>query len=147
MLGTTTESAAWFANIRIPEANMGSVAREDRITLSGIKIRPRIGVTPGERRLPQPCQADVTVYGDFEAAASTDALDRAINYSEVLATVLETASAREYNLLETLAYSIGRAILRAFPARRITVRVRKRPMSLVEKLDYIEIEVEQPDNK
>lgn len=117
--------------------------REDRITLAGIKIRPRIGVTPGERRLPQPCQADIVIYGDFEAAASTDSLDRAINYSRVLAAVLETVNAREYNLIETLAYSIARAVLRLFPAVKVVVRVRKRPMSLVEKLDYIEIEVEQ----
>lgn len=118
--------------------------RQDRITLAGIKIRPRIGVTPGERRLPQHCQADVVIYGDFEAAASTDALDRAINYSGVLATVLDTVNAREYNLIETLAYSLGRAVLQAFPAQRVVIRVRKRPMSLVEKVDFIEIEVEQP---
>ncbi len=124
---------------------MRTSAREDRITLAGIKIRPRIGVTPGERRLPQPCLADVVIYGDFEAAASTDSLDRAINYSQVLLTVLETAVAREYNLLETLAYSLGRSILRAYPAHRVVVKVRKRPMSLVEKLDFIEVEVEQPD--
>ncbi len=124
---------------------MGSSTREDRITLAGIKIRPRIGVTPGERRLPQPCQADVVIYGDFEAASSTDSLDRAINYSRVLTTVLETTGAREYNLIETLAYSLGRAVLREYPAHRVVVRVRKRPMSLVEKLDYIELEVEQPD--
>ncbi len=131
----------------ISRAHMGTGRREDRITLAGIKIRPRIGVTPGERRLPQPCQADVVVYGDFEAAASTDALDRAINYSRVLSTVQETAVAKEYNLLETLAYSLGRAILQAFPAHRVKVRVRKRPMSLVEKIDYIEVEIEQPDTK
>jgi dihydroneopterin aldolase len=123
---------------------MANSVREDRITLAGIKIRPRIGVTPGERRLPQPCQADIIIFGDFEAAASTDSLDRAINYSQVLSTVLETTNAREYNLLETLAYSLGRAILQSFPARRVVVKVRKRPMTLVEKLDFIEVEVEQP---
>lgn len=123
---------------------MSNNVREDRITLAGIKIRPRIGVTPGERRLPQPCQADIIIFGDFEAAASTDSLDRAINYSRVLSTVLEATNAREYNLLETLAYSLGRAILQSFPARRVVVKVRKRPMTLVEKLDFIEVEVEQP---
>ena len=122
---------------------MATADRSDRITLAGIKIRPRIGVTPGERRLPQPCQADVDIYGDFEAAASTDGLDRAINYSQVLAVVLETVNAREYNLIETLAYNLGRKVLQLFPAQRVVVRVRKRPMSLVEKLDFIEIEVDQ----
>jgi dihydroneopterin aldolase len=115
----------------------------DQILLSGIKLHPRIGVSEGERRFPQPCQADVTVWGDFEAAASTDSLDKAVNYSRVLEKVLETAHSVEYNLLETLAYRIARAVLQAFPAVRVRVRVRKRPASLLAKLDCIEVEVEE----
>ncbi len=122
---------------------MASRQREDSITLSGVKLRPRIGVTPGERRLPQPCQADIVLYGDFEAAAATDSLDRALNYSTVLRKVLEVAHSKEFNLLETLAYTLAREVLSSFPSVRVTVRVRKRPMSLVEKLDFIEVEVEQ----
>jgi dihydroneopterin aldolase len=122
---------------------MTSKKRQDSITLSGIKLRPRIGVTPGERRLPQPCQADIVLYGDFEAAASTDSLERALNYSTVLHKVLEVAHSREFNLLETLAYTLAREVLGSFPSGRVIVRVRKRPMSLVEKLDYIQVEVEQ----
>ncbi len=122
---------------------MTSNTREDRITLSGVKLRPRIGVTPGERRLPQPCQADIILCGDFEAAAATDSLERALNYSSVLRKVLEVAHNKEYNLLETLAYTTAREVLRSFPCGRVVVRIRKRPMSLVEKLDYIEVEVEQ----
>lgn len=117
--------------------------RDDRITLAGVKIRPRIGVTPGERRLPQPCQADVVLCGDFEAAASTDELERALNYSVVLQKVVETAHNREYNLLESLAYAIAGEVLRSFSARRVIARVRKHPVSLVDKLDFIEVEVEQ----
>ena len=120
-----------------------AAARDNRITLAGVKLRPRIGVTRGERRLPQACQADVTVWGDFEAAASTDSLDKAIDYGKVLTKVLEIAHDREYNLLETLAYRLAREILRAFPARRVGVRVRKYPPSLAEKIDFTEVEVEQ----
>jgi len=117
--------------------------REDRITLSGVKLLPRIGVTPGERRMPQPCDADVTLWGDFEAAAATDSLDKALDYTNVLVKVVETAHAREYNLLETLAYTISRAVLQSFPARKVSIRVRKRPANLMDKLDFIEVEVEQ----
>jgi dihydroneopterin aldolase len=116
----------------------------DRIALLGVKIRPRIGVTPGERRLPQPCQADIVLKGDFSHAAAGDSLEQAINYSTVLRKVQEVAHSREFNLLETLAHVLAREILDAFPARNVTVRVRKRPMSLVEKLDCIEIEVTCP---
>jgi len=122
---------------------MTSKQRQDSIMLSGVKLRPRIGVTPGERRLPQPCQADIVLYGDFEAAAATDSLERALNYSAVLRKVQEVAQAREFNLLETLAYALAREVLGAFPSGRVAVRVRKRPVSLIEKLDYIQVEVEQ----
>ncbi len=122
---------------------MSTKPKDDRITLAGVKLLPRIGVTPGERCMPQSCDVDVTLWGDFEAAASTDSLNRTLDYSEVLAKVIEVSHAREYNLLETLAYSISQEVLRCFPARRVTVKVRKRPASVADKLDFIEVEVER----
>jgi len=115
----------------------------DRLTLAGIILHPRIGVTHEERRFPQPCLADVTVWGDFEPAAATDALAQAVDYSGILACVVEVAHGREYNLIETLAYRIARAVLGSFPARRVRVKVRKMPASLAARLDHIEIEVEE----
>jgi dihydroneopterin aldolase len=115
----------------------------DRLTLANIKLMPRIGVTPGERRQPQLCQADVTVWGDFEAAAATDDLERALNYSRIHEKVVESAHAREFNLIETLTYQIARDILRSFPVRKVSVRLRKRPASLADKLDFIEVEAEE----
>ncbi len=122
---------------------MSAKPREDRITLSNVKLLPRIGVTPGERRLPQPCRADISLWGDFEAAGTTDSLDRALDYSKVLAKVIEVAHEREYNLIEALAYRISKEILRSFPAGRVSVRLRKRPAALKDKLDFVEVEVEQ----
>jgi len=122
---------------------MAAKSHLDRITVSGIRLHPRIGATPGERRLPQPCQADVLLWGDFAAAASTDSLDKAVNYSKVIEFTLETAHAREYNLVETLAYAIARKLLQELPVARVVVRVRKRPASLMEKIEFIEVEVEE----
>ena len=122
---------------------MANRSRQDRITLSCIRLLSRIGVTEEERRLPQSCEADVTVWGDFEAAASTDAIDRAIDYSRILATVTAVAAQREYILIETLAYRLAREVLQGFPAQRVGVRVRKRPATLSEQLDYVEVQVEE----
>jgi 7,8-dihydroneopterin aldolase/epimerase/oxygenase len=119
------------------------VEKTDRLTLANIKLMPRIGVTPGERRQPQLCQADVTVWADFEAAAATDDLARALNYSRIYERVVESAHAREFNLLETLTYQIARDILKSFPVRKVNVRLRKRPASLADKLDFIEVEAEE----
>jgi dihydroneopterin aldolase len=122
---------------------MAQKSAEDRLTIAGIKLWPRIGVSPGERRLPQSCQADITLWGDFEAAGSTDSLDKAIDYRSVLTVAVEAAQTREYNLVETLAYRLARDVLQGFPARRVSVRVRKKPASLADKIDYVEIEVAQ----
>jgi len=35
-------------------------------------------------------------------------------------------------------------VLEAFPAQRVVVKVRKQPATMLEKLDQIEVEVEQP---
>jgi dihydroneopterin aldolase len=118
--------------------------RRDRLTLAGVKLQPRLGITPGERRFPQTCTADITLWGDFEAVASTDELTESCDYGRILAKVLETAHLREYNLVESLAYRIARVILEAFPVERVNVKVRKQPASLIETLDHVEIEVEQP---
>ena len=122
---------------------MARISTQDRLALMGIKLRPRIGVTPGERRFPQACSADVAIWGDFAAAASTDDLADTLDYSSVLAKVIEVAHMREYNLVEALAYRIARALLEAFPILRVNVKVRKQPASLIDKLDYIEVEVAQ----
>ncbi len=123
---------------------MPEYTRNDRITLAGIKIQPRIGVTPGERRLPQTCLVDVTLLGDFEAAAATDNLHNTVDYGKVLQQVLEIAHEREFNLMETLAYRLARHILQVFPARRVCVRLRKRPAVLGDKLEHVDVEVEAP---
>ncbi len=116
---------------------------EDKILLAGIRICPHIGTTAEERSAPQECRADLTVWGDFEAAAATDSLDKSIDYCQVLSTVQQTALACEYNLLETLAYRIVRNVVQSFPVSRARVKLQKRPVSLLGEIDFVEVEVEQ----
>ena len=117
--------------------------RQDRLTLVGVKLYPRIGTTPEERSSPQECNADLVLHGDFEAAASTDTLEKSVDYTRVLSVIRDTAQAQEYNLVETLAYRIVRAILCTFPVDRVCIKLRKRPTSLVDQLDFVEIQIEE----
>ena len=123
--------------------DMTDKRRQDRLTLAGVRLQPRIGVTPGERRFPQACTADVTIWGDFEAAAATDELADACDYGRILDMVLEVAHGREYNLLESLAYRTARSILQAFPVARVAVKMRKQPAGMLDTIDHVEVEVEQ----
>jgi 7,8-dihydroneopterin aldolase/epimerase/oxygenase len=118
-------------------------SRDDRITLAGVKIHPRIGVTPEERSNPQECEADLTIWGDFEAAAATDSIDKSVDYCRVLDEARTVVEAQEYVLVETLAYRIARTLLQKFPITRINVRIRKRPAVLIDKIDFVEVEVEE----
>jgi len=123
---------------------LGYKNRQDQITLADIKLYPHIGTSVEEKSAVQECQADLTLWGDFEAAAATDALDKSIDYCQVLRTVQATAKARDYNLLETLAYKIVRAVLQSFPVSRVRVKLRKRPTSLTGHIAFVEVEVEEP---
>jgi dihydroneopterin aldolase len=116
--------------------------RPDRLKLSGIRIFPRIGVTPEERAVPQECRADVVICGDWSPAAVTDDLADSIDYCMVLEKVRVTAAAREYVLLETLAHAITQSVSVDFPAGSVNVKVRKHPAVLLDLLDFVEMEVE-----
>ncbi len=114
----------------------------DRITLYNIKMRPRIGVAAEERKEPQTCEGDLTLWLDLQAATTSDSLELSVDYCSVLEAVQQIAVSREYHLLETLAYKIVDDLLRRFPVKRVGLRLRKRPASLLDQLDYVEVEVE-----
>ena len=111
--------------------------------LSGIKIFPRIGVTPEERAVPQECLADVVIGGDWSAAAESDDIAQSIDYCLILEKVRGTAAEREYALLETLAHTVMQGVSEIIPDGIVNVRVRKRPAVLRGMLDFVEIEVEK----
>ena len=113
------------------------------LKLSGIKIFPRIGVTPQERATPQECRADVVICGDWTDAAASDDLTRSIDYCLILEKVRAVAEEREYILLETLARSITQSVLKDFHVGTVNVKVRKHPAVLRDLLDFVEIEVEE----
>jgi 7,8-dihydroneopterin aldolase/epimerase/oxygenase len=118
--------------------------RNDRITLAGIRIYPRIGTTPEERSNPQECEVDLSIWGDFRSAAAADSIDKSIDYCRVLEEVQGIAGAREYELVETLGHQISHTILQNFPVSRVNVKLRKRPAALLDQIEYIEMEVEEP---
>jgi 7,8-dihydroneopterin aldolase/epimerase/oxygenase len=118
-------------------------SRNDRITLAGIQINPRIGTTAEERTTPQDCEVDLSVWGDFEAAAATDSLDKSVDYCRLLSLVQEIAHMQEYELVETLAYKVVRTVLQKFPVNRANVKLRKQPAGLRGQIHFVEVEVEE----
>ena len=121
---------------------MAPKEKEDQITVAGIRLHPHIGTTPEERSSAQECEAFLTVWLDLQGAASLDDIDRSVDYSKIMETAQKTARACEYNLIETLAYKIVRKVLEDFPVSRVRIRLRKRPASMLNSVDYVEVQVE-----
>jgi dihydroneopterin aldolase len=97
----------------------------DVINLTGIDVYAHHGVHPAERELGQRFVIDVSLMGDWNAAANSDTLGRALDYVTVHRHVLAVTASQSFHLLETLASTICADLLEAFPVDRVVVTVHK----------------------
>lgn len=97
----------------------------DRITLSGIDVYAHHGVHPAERELGQRFVIDVTLQGDWSAAARSDALGQALDYVAVHRRILAVTASQSFHLLETLAERLCADLLQVFAVARVIVTVHK----------------------
>jgi dihydropteroate synthase len=96
------------------------------VAVRGIRAEGRHGVTAGERARPQPFEVDVALQADLATGAATDRLDDAVDYTQLEALAMERIQGTSFHLIETLAASIGDAILERWPAAtEVEVAVRK----------------------
>ena len=83
----------------------------DRISLHGIDVYAHHGVHPAERELGQRFVVDVDLWVDCEAAAASDDLHRAVDYTAVHRRVCATTGAGSCHLIEAVAGRLCRALL------------------------------------
>jgi dihydroneopterin aldolase len=113
----------------------------DRVVLSGIRCRLRVGVTPEERRNPQDCLVDVELERDLIRPMQTDDLLDSIDYSRVLARVHGLAREEEFALLERFAGRLEEELRRDFRFDGLVLRVKKLRPPLPGSMDWAGIEV------
>ncbi len=94
-----------------------------KIELRGIELYGFHGVLEHERSEGQRFLFDVEL--EVGEAGSSDRIEDAIDYREVIACVREISDGRAYRLLETLATALADALLERFAVERVEVRVRK----------------------
>ncbi len=85
------------------------------IELQGIELHAFHGVLEHERREGQRFLVDLELDLADTSAASTDRIEDAVDYRDVVATVVDVAEGRAYHLLEALA-----AARRRRPRRRLS---------------------------
>ena len=113
-----------------------------KIELQGIELHGFHGALAWEREQGQRFLVDVEL--DVGEAGSTDRLEDAVDYRDVLACVREVSDARAYTLLEGLATALVETLCERFPVARARVRVRKPEVVLDFKVELAAVVAERP---
>ncbi len=113
------------------------------IELHGIELHGFHGVLDDERRAGQRFLVDLELDLADVTAAASDSIDDAVDYRDVVETVIAVSGTRAYHLLEAFASAIADALIERFPLTRARVRVRKPDVVLARPVDHAAVVVER----
>jgi dihydroneopterin aldolase len=113
------------------------------IELHGIELHAFHGVLHDERREGQRFLVDLELEPVDTTAASTDRIEDAVDYRDVVAAVMEVSDGHAYHLLEALATALADALVTRFPLQRARVRVRKPDVVLPRPVQHAAVVVER----
>jgi 7,8-dihydroneopterin aldolase/epimerase/oxygenase len=119
--------------------------QKDIIRIRNASFYAYHGVASDEQNLGGKFEVDVEIHCDLSAAFATDSLKRTVDYETVYAFIQKTVTQKKYYLLETLAATIAKGLLREFSAIdsvKVTIRKPHPPVKGV--VDYVEVEVTEP---
>lgn len=97
----------------------------DILLVEDIRFYGHHGVTDAEQAIGTWYSVDVELALDLTPAALSDDLGATVDYGQVARRVVATATGERVRLLERLAGRLAEMLLREFPVREVTVRVRK----------------------
>jgi len=113
------------------------------IELRGILLHGHHGVLEEERRDGQTFLVDVELDLADEHMATSDAIEDAVDYRDVVALVRTVSDARAYHLLEAFSAAVAEGLLAAFPVAAVRVRVRKPDVVLDPPVEHAAVRVER----
>ena len=97
----------------------------NKILIRGLEVSARHGVLEEEKVNPQSFVFDVDLYADFYQAAKNDDINATVNYAKACDILVETVTAKTYNLIETLAYSGVYALFEVLNLKKVSLTVYK----------------------
>ncbi|HET9419171.1 MAG TPA: dihydroneopterin aldolase [Chthoniobacterales bacterium] len=97
----------------------------DKIHIEELEIFARVGVSNEERAQPQRLAVNITLWPRAKFRDLSEDITRTIDYSAVCEETRRVAGAESAKLIETLAEQIADHLLRTFPARQVSVELRK----------------------
>ncbi|MBI4446784.1 MAG: dihydroneopterin aldolase [Acidobacteria bacterium] len=113
----------------------------DQIILTGVHCQVQLGVTEEERSTPQNVLVDVILFLDLEAASNTENVHLTVDYRRVVEEVQQTAREKPYHLLEALARTVCRKLLRNSRLNSVQVTARKFPVLMAGQVDHVAVQM------
>jgi len=113
------------------------------IELQGIELHAFHGVLERERAEGQRFLVDLELGSADEAAATSDRIEDAVDYRDVVAVVVEVTEGGTFDLLEALATALADTLLARFPLTKVRVRVRKPDVVLDRPVEHAAVVVER----
>jgi dihydroneopterin aldolase len=92
-----------------------------RLFLSGIRCEGRHGANPGEKDVPQPFVVDL----DLEVRVDRDGIHDTADYRGIAQAARDTVGSTSFDLLESIADAVARAVLDMDHVTRATAVVHK----------------------
>jgi dihydroneopterin aldolase len=115
----------------------------DKIALYGISCEANLGLKTKERKKPELLVLDVIVGLDLEAAANEDDLSLTINYEDLVTRVRKLVDDHEFNIVESVAGHLCKALLAATPIDTVEVIVRRFPDRLQDSVESVSVEMKR----
>ena len=97
----------------------------DILLIEDIRFYGHHGVTPAQQEVGAWFSVDVELSLDLTPAALSDDVEATVDYGLVVRRVVGVATEQRVRLIERVAGLVTEMLLREFPARDVTVRVRK----------------------
>lgn len=108
------------------------------IRIRGLEIPACHGVKDFEKVNPQRFVFDADLFCDFYAAATSDDIEKTVNYSRVCAQIAEITRGNVFNLIEKLAYECAFSVMERFERiEKITLTVGKPDAPVKQKFDTV----------
>ena len=96
-----------------------------KITITDLEVFYCVNVTNEERAKPQRLLVTLNMTLDFSSAATSDRIEKTINYQQVADEVLKYGEGRNWKLIERLASNLADFVLAEYRSEAVLVEVKK----------------------
>jgi dihydroneopterin aldolase len=115
----------------------------DKIVIERLEFQGRCGVTPEERRRPQPLALDLELDFEVASAATSDCIKDTVDYAQVTEQIVELAAKEDFALLETFGEKLLTMLFTEFPFSHAKLWLRKLAPPLTQMTGSVGIRLER----